>query len=131
MLGRVTGRLFASLGRNDRSVESMLKPVHEARYGFVYVNDVASGQMDADKPQFPAGSIIVRESKVRTDSPTPEKVIAMVKHPRGFSKTTHDWEFLSFDGELNLTSRATKSDCATCHQRAEKTDRIFRGYLAR
>ncbi|HNQ15530.1 MAG TPA: cytochrome P460 family protein [Pyrinomonadaceae bacterium] len=106
----------------------MFKPVHESRYGFVFANEIAAGQMDAKNPVFAEGSIIVRESKVTADASSPEKVIAMVKHARGFSKKTGDWEFLSFDGELNLLSRATKSDCATCHQRAEKTDRVFRGY---
>ncbi len=128
ILGRMTKRLFDPDESDEKPIESMLKPVHEDRYGFVYANDVASGQMEVEKPLFPEGSIIVRESKVRADSPSAEKVIAMVKHARGFSKETGDWEFLSFDGDLNLLARATKSDCATCHRRAESTDRVFRGY---
>ena len=127
----MTKRLFDPDQFDQKPIESMLKPVHESRYGFVYANEIAARQMDAEKPRFQEGSIIVRESKVRADSPSPEKVIAMVKHTRGFSKKTGDWEFLTFDSELNLLSRATKSDCATCHQQAEKTDRVFRGYLDR
>ncbi len=99
-------------------------------FGVVYANDLAKAEIEKENPNFPIGSIIVREKNALATSETPEIVIAMVKREKGFSKKTNDWEFLTFNGiDLKIKKRETKGDCSTCHIRAEKTDWVFREYL--
>lgn len=87
-------------------------------------------EIEKENPQFPVGSIIVREKNQAIDSVLPETVIAMVKREKGFSKKTGDWEFLTFNGaDLKMQKRETKSDCAKCHSETKKTDWVFRSYL--
>lgn len=102
----------------------------DSTFGAVYANDLAKPEMDKENPNFPAGSIIVREKNASDTSEIPEMVIAMVKREKNFSKKTGDWEFLTFNGaDLKIRSRETKSDCSKCHIQAEKTDWVFRDYL--
>lgn len=99
-------------------------------FGIVYANDLAKAEIEKTNPQFPVGSIIVREKHLSAESETPETVIAMVKREKGFSKKTGDWEFFIFNGaDLKMQKRETKGDCAKCHVQAEKTDWVFRDYL--
>lgn len=96
----------------------------------VYANDLAKYELAKENPLFPVGSIIVREKNLAIDSPMPETVIAMVKREKGFSRETGDWEFFVFSGaDLKMQRRETKSDCAACHVKAEKSDWVFRDYL--
>ena len=81
-------------------------------------------------PVFPAGSMIVREKRLLLGSGPPEVSIAMVKHEKGFSKETGDWEFIVLNGNnLKLESRQTKGSCAECHARVKESDWVFREYL--
>lgn len=99
-------------------------------FGVVYANDLAKAEIEKDKPDFPVGSIIIREKNLAETSETPEIVIAMVKREKSFSKKTGDWEFFVFNGaDLKLQKRETKGDCAKCHIQAEKSDWVFRDYL--
>ena len=103
---------------------------HELTFGVVYANEAAKDEIQKESPQFPTGSIIVREKLSAENAAVPETVIAMVKRAKGFSPETGDWEFFVLDGaDLKMRSRETKGDCAACHSRAEKTDWIFRDYL--
>lgn len=98
-------------------------------FGVVYANALAQAEINKENPQFPVGSIIVRE-KLVTGNETPELVIAMVKREKGFSEKTGDWEFFVFDGkDLKINSRETVGSCSACHINAEKTDWVFRDYL--
>lgn len=111
-------------------IEPLALNNHAFSFGVVYANDLAKAEIEKENPQFPVGSIIVREKNPAIDSATPETVIAMVKREKGFSAETGDWEFFVFDGaDLKMQKRETKGDCAACHIRAEKTDWIFRDYL--
>ncbi len=103
---------------------------HNFVFGVVYANDLAEIEIEKENPQFPVGSIIVREKNLAATSETPQTVIAMVKREKGFSKKSGDWEFFTFNGaDLKMQKRETKGDCATCHVQAEKTDWVFREYL--
>ena len=102
----------------------------DSTFGIVYVNDLAKAEIEKEKPNFPVGSIIVREKNATATSETPETVIAMVKRGKGFSRKTGDWEFFTFSGAgLKMQKRETKSDCSKCHKQAEKSDWVFRDYL--
>lgn len=96
----------------------------------VYANDLAKVEFEKETPDFPTGSIIVREKNALPTSAVPETVIAMVKREKGFSAETGDWEFFVFNGaDLKIEKRETKGDCAACHSRAGKSDWVFRDYL--
>jgi hypothetical protein len=102
----------------------------EVSFGVVYANDLAKTEIEKKKPEFPVGSIIIREKNLQPDSVTPEIVIAMVKRQKSFSKKTGDWEFFVFDGkDLRLKTRETAGNCAECHSKAKKTDWVFKDYL--
>ncbi|MBK8466312.1 MAG: cytochrome P460 family protein [Chloracidobacterium sp.] len=98
--------------------------------GIVYANALALSEIKKQIPNFPVGSILVRERHDTGTDKTPEAIIAMVKRANGFSDKTNDWEFfvLSKDN-LKLQSRETTGSCATCHIRAQKTDWVFLEYL--
>jgi hypothetical protein len=119
--------------RRESSSKKKENPSHgqnDSTFGIVYANDLAKAKIEKENPDFPAGSIIVREKNQAIDSLIPQTVIAMVKREKGFSKQTGDWEFFVFDGaDLKIERRETKGDCAKCHASAAKTDWVFRDYL--
>lgn len=102
---------------------------HETTIGDVYANEKARTNIYYNKPNFPVGSMIVRE-KYSLMGTIPETVIAMVKRDAGFNAATGDWEFFVFNGrDLALQSRESVGSCATCHARAKDTDWTFRTYM--
>lgn len=103
---------------------------HGTSFGVVYANDLAKTEIEKDAPQFPVGSIIVREKLLRSGDATPETVIAMVKRETNFSRQTGDWEFFTFSGnDLQMKSRETNGNCLACHAQAKETDFVFRDFL--
>ncbi len=99
-------------------------------FGVVYANDLAKSQIANEKPNYPVGSIIIREKFLTEELVAPEVVIAMVKRQPGFSKNTGDWEFFVFDGkEMALNKRETKGSCADCHLAVKDADWVFRDYV--
>ncbi len=99
-------------------------------YAKVFANELANSQIEKTNPIFPVGSIIAREKLTSETSNTPEFVAVMVKHEKGFSKKTGDWEYITLEGkDLSLLARETKSDCSKCHASAKATDFVFRTYL--
>lgn len=98
-----------------------------ARY---FANELAQTEIYKAAPNFPVGSIIVREKLLQKTDEKPELVTVMIKREKGFSKKTGDWEFFVVQGDLGkIRSRETKGDCAKCHIQAEKTDWVFKTYL--
>ena len=97
----------------------------------IYVNEVArQALLDEKKPVFPVGSIIVREKLKMADATTPQLLVAMVKHERGFNPQANDWEFLVIDGNASRIQRREKTgDCLACHSQQKNTDFVFRSYL--
>jgi hypothetical protein len=124
-----------------RHVESAAKPKkksadsHEneaASYGLIYVNEVARhALLNEKKPQFPVGSIIVREKLAKEGDTAPQLLVALVKHERGFNAKANDWEFLVLDGKASVIQRREKTgSCQTCHAQQKETDFVFRSYLS-
>jgi len=113
------------------AIKPIVEPTsHGVFLGVVYANDLARGEINKENPQFPVGSIIVREKFRFDENRPPELVIAMVKREKDFSPKTGDWEFFVFDGkEFDLEQRETVGSCSACHAQAEKTDWVFRDYL--
>ena len=102
-----------------------------ASYGVIYVNETARGALlNEKKPQFPVGSIIVREKLAKEDDTLPQLLVALVKHERGFNPKANDWEFLVLDGKASAIQRREKTgSCQACHAQQKETDFVFRSYL--
>jgi hypothetical protein len=140
-LGKQIKKLFPKKREKNETTESAkIDPLpkgvtfstgsHEFSFGVVYANDPAQAEIEKANPDFPVGSIIVREKNASATSAVPELVIAMVKRENGFSPATGDWEFFVFGGaDLKMQKRETKGDCAACHRKIEKNDWVFRDYL--
>ena len=114
----------------DPRIKDLVDPGnHNTTIGDVYANDKARTNFFYNQPDFPVGSIIVREKYFTLGSP-PETIIAMVKREKGFNDASGDWEFFVFNGrDMALTSRESVGSCATCHARAKDTDWTFRTYM--
>lgn len=112
---------------------------HEKKYIRVFVNDIGAQQMMTRKnPQFPVGSVIVKQklplkkskSKIRKVSTNPELLTVMIKREAGYDKANGDWEYLVTDGAGKQESqRGQLESCQGCHKPFEKTDYVVRSYL--
>lgn len=83
-----------------------------------------------EKPQFPVGSIIIREKLAQADDTAPQLLVALVKRERGFNPKAKDWEFLMFDGSATtIRQREKTGSCQECHVLQKDNDLVFRSYL--
>lgn len=100
-------------------------------FGVVYVNEIARHALvNEKKPQFPVGSVIVREKLAQANAAAPELLVVMVKRARSFNRKANDWEFLTIDGSVsNITHREKTGSCRDCHQQQKGSDFVFRTYL--
>lgn len=104
---------------------------HREKYITVYVNELGrKAMMEQAKPQFPEGSVIVKEKLTEPSSQTPELLTVMIKREKGFNPDSGDWEYAVFDGTgTKVESRGKLGNCQGCHLAKSKTDYIFRTYL--
>ena len=50
----------------------------------------------------------------------------MIKHPKGFSRASGDWEYLVVDGGLTkVRERQKKGSCNGCHVQQKDRDFVF------
>jgi hypothetical protein len=101
-------------------------------FGVIYVNELARhALLEEKKPQFPVGSVIVREKLLRENDTAPQVLVVMVKRERGFNRKANDWEFLLLDGSLSkITHREKTGSCRDCHKQEKDSDYVFRSYLS-
>lgn len=104
---------------------------HRNKYILVYVNATGrEAMMEMRKPNFPKGSVIVKEKLPDKSSQTPELLTVMIKREKGFNPATGDWEFMEVDGSgTKVESRGKLENCQGCHLARPNTDYIFRSYL--
>ncbi len=104
---------------------------HNDKYINVFVNDLGKNEMLMKmKPQFPVGTIIVKEKLTTIESKTPELLTVMIKRKKGFNPKIGDWEFLTFNGAgTKITARGKLENCQKCHLEMKDTDYISRTYL--
>lgn len=104
---------------------------HRDKYFTVYVNEVGRRAMLGQKnPNFPEGSVIVKEKLPAQDSLKPELLTVMIKQKRGFNPASGDWEYMVVDGTgTKVEGRGNLQNCQSCHLANQKTDYIFRTYL--
>jgi hypothetical protein len=111
-------------------VNGKTNPHHE-KYITVYVNAVGKTAMtEQAKPNFPVGSVIVKEKLPDKTSQSPELLTVMVKRESGFNPRSGDWEYLVVDGNgESVTERGKLETCQGCHLATPQSDYIFRSYL--
>jgi len=104
---------------------------HQDKFVSVYVNEAGrSAMMLQLAPEFPSGSMIVKEKLSTGRSQTPELLTAMIKREKGYNPQSGDWEYLILDGAAShIVRRGKLADCASCHLAYEKTDYVSRIYL--
>jgi cytochrome P460 len=125
MPARVAAACADALARNNGN-----NP-HRNKYFTVYVNAVGGNAMlNQVHPDFPEGSIIVKEKLSAKDSQTPELLTVMIKQRKGFNPESGDWEYMVLDGTgTKLKERGSMQHCQNCHIANQDTDYIFRTYL--
>jgi hypothetical protein len=104
---------------------------HRQKYFTVYVNEVGQQAMTGQAtPQFPQGSIIVKEKLPDENATAPELLTVMIKREAGFNPQNGDWEYLVFNGTATkIEGRGKLESCQSCHAMNKATDYVFRSYL--
>lgn len=111
--------------------ERLQRGPHAGVYFTVYVNSTGQKAMLEDKtPDFPEGTVIVKEKLPSKDSAAPELLTVMIKREKGYQERSGDWEYMVTDGTgTKVQGRGMIENCQACHVREKKTDYIFRTYL--
>lgn len=99
-------------------------------FGFAYANKLAEPVFTAMKSelsnQFPSGAVLVRERLAVASDTAPQSLVVMVKHAKGFSPASADWEFLSLSGDgAKVIKRETTGSCFACHASQKNHDYVF------
>jgi hypothetical protein len=104
---------------------------HRNKFYSVYVNEIGRRAMLTEKnPQFPVGSVIVKEKLLTKESAEPELLTVMLKRERGFNVPDGDWEYLVADGSgTKIEGRGKLVNCQSCHASRREMDYTFRSYL--
>lgn len=128
------GKLDPTTRETSASSNPDLSTSHDdgpTSYGVVYVNEIGRYAMfEKKQPNFPAGTVIVREKLAQANDSEPQSLVVMIKRPQGYNSGARDWEFLALDGKLSkILEREKTSECRNCHAKQEEQDFVFRTYL--
>lgn len=96
----------------------------------VYVNELGKQAMlQKESPDFPVGSIIVKEKWKSLDDDAPQLKTVMRKRDAGYNPDCGDWEFAGFESDGALVEQGRLVNCMRCHTERPNTDYVFRSYL--
>jgi hypothetical protein len=125
-----TAALCAPVSPSATDVDGPKNP-HRHKYLTVYVNDVGRQAMiEQLKPNFPEGSVIVKEKLPDPSSQAPELMTVMIKRGKGFNPTSGDWEYMVVDGAgTKVVAQGKLEGCQSCHTANPGSDYVFRTYL--
>lgn len=106
---------------------------HRDKFITVYVNDLGKKPMTTQlNPNFPPGSIIVKEKLPAKDSSSPELLTVMIKREAGYNPEHGDWEYMAVDGSgKEVKARGRLENCQGCHSTRKETGYVYREYLPR
>lgn len=107
------------------------KNPHRDKFIRVFVNDTGRAAMLEQKnPNFPVGSVIVKEKLPDKDSTQPELLTVMIKRAAGYNPDGGDWEYLVTDGAgVKMQARGKLENCHACHLDVKANGYVFRRYL--
>jgi hypothetical protein len=113
------------------SLPAATKNPHTNKYVTVYVNDIGrKAMLEQLNPNFPEGSVIVKEKLPDKSSQAPELLTVMIKRGKGFNPASGDWEYMVVDGTgTAVQARGKLENCQSCHTGKPATDYVFRTYL--
>ena len=113
---------------NVRERES--KNPHMSTFITVYVNNIGRKAMFEKNPQFPEGSIIVKEKIKDYQVRTPVLYTIMRKRERGYNPKLGDWEFsVVGPNGTDVQGRGRLENCQSCHSSLGASDFVFRSYM--
>lgn len=106
-------------------------PKTKGKFVRVFVNEKGLAAMfKAKNPQFPEGSVIVKEKLPTANSTKPEILTVMIKQRAGYDPKKGDWEYLVTDGSgKKVYQRGQLPKCQSCHVAQSKNDYLFRSYM--
>ncbi len=109
------------------------KNPHNGRFINIFVNDFAKEALFHQKhPNFPVGSVIVKEKLTDSRSNLPVLLTVMTKRETGFNPDSGDWEYLVYDGDgKKIQLQGKLQVCQSCHAKWKKQDFVSRDYLPR
>lgn len=105
---------------------------HFGKWIFVYVNKRGEDAMlNQAVPNFPVGSVIVKEKRWRQESDKPELLTVMTKMAPGYDSQHGDWQYMGVAGgdARTIQARGKLANCQSCHDRQVGTDYVYRNYL--
>ena len=106
---------------------------HATAYVTVYVNRAGADSMSAAHPEFPEGSVIVKQKYYSEEPPASidgaSLYTVMIKRGAGYNPSVGDWEFAVVAGDgKRVESRGKLSACMACHESQPRTDYVYRTY---
>jgi len=112
-------------------IDAKFKNPHNNKYINVYVNSIGKDEMmTKTNPDFPIGTVVVKEKLSLPDSQMPELLTVMVKREAGFNPDVGDWEFITLNGQATeVTAKGKLENCQACHLSYKYNDFITRTYL--
>jgi Cytochrome P460 len=113
-------------------IEWDAKNPHNDKFINVYVNSLGKTEMMTKKrPQFPKGTVIVKEKLTTAESTSPELLTVMIKREKDFNPDNGDWEYMTVNGEAaEVTAKGKLENCMACHAVEKSTDFVSRRYLS-
>jgi len=104
---------------------------HQNKFISVYVNETGrEAMLTRLAPEFPQGSLIVKEKLGSRESQTPELLTAMLKREKGYNPKSRDWEYMVLDGAASkIVERGRLASCNVCHVAYGSSDYVTRQYL--
>jgi hypothetical protein len=117
----------------ERSAQDDSRPEnpHESKFIRVWVNKIGrKALLEMKTPNFPVGSMIIKEKLAEEKSETPELLTAMVKRERGYDTAGGDWEYAVLQGSpFKIIASGKLDNCQACHYPQKEDGYVFRDYL--
>lgn len=126
-------KIYASLEEKIRDTmpyEPIDFDVHDYGYMKVYVNDVGRKAMFSRKPQFPVGSVIIKEKFSPPTGERLEMIGMMIKRDPGYDSAGGDWQYVAaLAPDMRVIESGLIPTCRKCHAYRKDMDFVYRGYM--
>lgn len=103
---------------------------HARKWISVYVNALGQQAMMTERnPEFPVGSVIVKEKLSPSKEGGPELLTVMVKREQGYNPDSGDWEYMIVNGTATkIEARGKLENCQGCHVSMKESGFVYRSY---
>jgi hypothetical protein len=121
LVAPLTGRLCRLPPKDLIEKERLMTGPHSRVSVHIYANPAAAEAIAANAPEFPEGTIIVKEKFGRGVAIT--DIAGMLKRAKGYDPKNGDWEFFFFTPGGEFTT-GKLANCIDCHS-GGKRDHVF------